>query len=83
LNRPTPTDEIIENSCPQCGNRFRLRWVWDYPEREANHLLTLVTTNRNPADLEDAPPRTIDRFRNKRFGHIALNQATSFRRRKD
>ena len=23
-----PTEELIEY-CPQCGNRFGLRWVWD------------------------------------------------------
>ena len=30
-----PTDEVIEYSCPQCGNELGLRWVWDNPEREA------------------------------------------------
>ena len=43
----TDTETTIEVSCPQCGNRFGLRWVWGdkatgldrdgsclYPERE-------------------------------------------------
>ena len=43
----TDTETAIAVSCPQCGNRFGLRWVWDdkatgldrdgsclYPERE-------------------------------------------------
>ena len=65
------------------GTAADIRMLEDlFCEREANHLLTLVTTNRNPADLEDALPRTIDRFRSKRFGRIASNQAPSFRSRK-
>jgi len=24
-----PADGIIENSCPQCGNKLGLQWVWD------------------------------------------------------
>ena len=65
------------------GTAADIRMLEDlFCEREANHLLTLVTTNRNSADLEDALPRTIDRFRSKRFGRIVSNQAPSFRSRK-
>ena len=49
--------------------------------REANHLLTLITTNRNLGEIESALPRIISRFRDERFARVVYNKASDYRRR--
>jgi DNA replication protein DnaC len=43
-------------------------------EREANRLMTLVTSNRDINQIEDAMPRMISRFRDKRVALIVRNK---------
>ena len=49
--------------------------------REANHLLTLITTNRNLGEIESALPRVMSRFRDERFARVVYNKASDYRRR--
>jgi DNA replication protein DnaC len=43
-------------------------------EREANGLMTLITSNRDINQIEDAMPRMISRFRDKRVALIVRNK---------
>ncbi|MBT9144144.1 MAG: hypothetical protein DDT29_02560 [Dehalococcoidia bacterium] len=49
--------------------------------REANHLMLLVTTNRSLSDIEEALPRVLSRFRDKRFARLIYNRAGDYRKR--
>lgn len=50
-------------------------------ERWANHLMTLITTNRDLGELEDTFPRMMSRFRDNQFSRLVLNTGNDYRRR--
>lgn len=50
--------------------------------REANQLMTLITTNRDVLDLEDTMPKMMSRFHDKRFARIVHNKGADFRKLK-
>lgn len=51
-------------------------------ERESNHLLTLISTNRNLGELQDALPRSYSRLQDKRFARCIWNKAADYRKTK-